>query len=256
VEAVKAFSKEGIDSFESISELWKEARWLHKLAHPGIPRILNSTHTRDFLCIHMEFAGPTNLFKFCHRSGGSLAAEPAKAIIAQVASALAHCHEQGVAHGDVKPENVVLSEDGSRAQLVDFGTALQVERMNTGFWGTMPFMAPEVLSEEAYAPAPADMWSAGLMVLETLCGSWKINRMMDWPRGIEPARRLQQQLIQAFETPEEVLRRGLVSSRVTPTMDLMSSLQGLLHVVPTSRWTAADLVGSEWLSDLSAFHEP
>ena len=89
------------------------------------------------------------------------------ALLAEVADALAYAHERGVVHRDVKPENVLVDLSG-RARLSDFGLAkaLDTERLTkTGaLLGTPAFMAPEQISGDASAGAPADVWALGVIL--------------------------------------------------------------------------------------------
>lgn len=91
---------------------------------------------------------------------------------AELADALAHVHDGGVVHRDVKPANVLLG-DGTRARLADFGIAKAVDAgAITGVGtviGTAAFLAPEQARGEHVGPA-ADVYSLGLVMLEALTG--------------------------------------------------------------------------------------
>lgn len=63
--------------------------------------------------------------------------------------AVSHCHAMGIAHCDIKPDNVLMSEDGD-IKLIDFGLSRQVEKRikNTTLVGTPHYIAPEVINED------------------------------------------------------------------------------------------------------------
>lgn len=92
-------------------------------------------------------------------------------VVRQVTDALAYCHALGVAHGDVKPENIMVTRDGG-VKLIDFGLAVQCSpsgpcalardfrlRVVEAPLGTQQFRAPEVASG-FYNPFAADVWAA------------------------------------------------------------------------------------------------
>jgi len=106
------------------------------------------------------------------------AAQPS-ILAAQIAGALAHAHERGVLHRDLKSSNVIITPDG-RAKVLDFGLAMRVresvadESTHTmtqagQVSGTLAYMAPEVLRGQP-ADARSDLWALGVTLYEMLCG--------------------------------------------------------------------------------------
>jgi tetratricopeptide (TPR) repeat protein len=98
------------------------------------------------------------------------------AVAAGVADALRYLHARGVAHGDLKPSNVVLGA-GGRPHLIDFNLAVTKDAPRAAAGGTLPYMAPEqlrVLAGEAppetIAPERADLYAFGAMLFELLTG--------------------------------------------------------------------------------------
>ncbi len=91
--------------------------------------------------------------------------------IACIGSALHHLHERGILHRDVKPENVILGANGI-PYLTDFGTAyLDLDRripLCVLSSGTLPYLAPEALTESRRHSYQVDFWSLGVMAYELL----------------------------------------------------------------------------------------
>jgi serine/threonine protein kinase len=105
------------------------------------------------------------------RSGG-MPPERVARYGAALADALAYVHERGLVHRDVKPANVLITEDG-RVHLADFGIARLVDsahQTRTGdVLGTPAYFAPEQVAGEPVGP-PADIYALGIVLLECLTG--------------------------------------------------------------------------------------
>ncbi len=101
---------------------------------------------------------------------------------AQIADALAHAHERGIVHRDLKSQNVVITPEG-RAKVLDFGLAARMPQADAEavtktqeaiphagmLVGTLAYMAPEVLRGEA-ATARSDIWALGVLLYEMASG--------------------------------------------------------------------------------------
>jgi len=87
-----------------------------------------------------------------------------------VAAAVAAAHENGLVHGDLKADNVVISGEPGRAKLLDFGLSIPEEEFGDGeLWGTPAYMAPELLAGGARTAA-ADRFALGVMLFEMATG--------------------------------------------------------------------------------------
>ena len=100
-------------------------------------------------------------------------------IASQLADALAYTHNKGVFHCDIKPTNVLLTDDG-QAMLLDFNLSVLEERRDVALGGTLPYMAPEQLrtlvdpelASDFYVDAQLDLYSLGVTVFEMLSGEF------------------------------------------------------------------------------------
>jgi hypothetical protein len=153
----------------------REAQAAARLNHPGIVALyeLGREHGRALLV--SEFVDGATLAELA--GSGDLSDREAAAFGVDLCDALAHAHERGVVHRDVKPQNVVVQIDagaGRRAKLMDFGIAAltgAAPLTATGeVVGTLAYMAPEQAEGEP-AGAAADVYSLALTLYECWAGT-------------------------------------------------------------------------------------
>ncbi|EXB44181.1 CBL-interacting serine/threonine-protein kinase 4 [Morus notabilis] len=142
--------------------------------HPNILRIHEVMATKTKIFLVMELAAGGELLK--RIKGKKIMKESeARRHFQQLVSALRFCHRNGVAHRDVKPQNLLLDRDG-RLKVSDFGLSALPERIKNGMLhtacGTPAFTAPEILFRRGggYDGAKADAWSCGVILHVMLAG--------------------------------------------------------------------------------------
>lgn len=146
-------------------------------SHPNILRIHEVMATRTRIYLVMELAAGGELFSRIVRRGRFT--EPAaRRYFQQLVSALNYCHENGVAHRDVKPQNLLLDHKGN-LKVSDFGLSALPEQLRDGLLhtacGTPAFTAPEVICRRGYEGSKADAWSCGVILYMLLCGHMPFN---------------------------------------------------------------------------------
>jgi serine/threonine-protein kinase len=154
--------------------LIQEARAAASLSHPGIVAVYDVAIDEEAsAAVILELVEGESLADRLKREG-ALPPRAAVRIAAEVAEALAHAHERGVVHRDVKAANVLLGVDGA-ARLADFGIARLLEDeaqrlTDTGtVAGTLRYLAPEQLRGEPAGP-PADVYAVGVLLTEMVSG--------------------------------------------------------------------------------------
>ncbi|MFJ4584265.1 serine/threonine-protein kinase [Streptomyces echinatus] len=147
-----------------------EAMILARLQHPGLVTVHDAGRHNGLPYLVMELIdGPTlkNRIHTCPLSPGDTAA-----LGADLAQALAHAHEAGIVHRDVKPSNIILDMSG-RPHLTDFGISrlLDVTTLTaTGtLVGTAAYLSPEQVLGQSVGPS-ADTYALGLVLLECITG--------------------------------------------------------------------------------------
>ncbi len=148
----------------------QEARALERVEHPGLVRLFDTGLEADQAYLVMELVKGATLADSLRN--GPLGAVPAAVLGARLADALACVHAHGIVHRDVKPSNILLTEDGD-GKLGDFGIARLVDSTTLTLagttLGTAAYMAPEQLDDHQVGPS-ADIWSLGIVLLECLTG--------------------------------------------------------------------------------------
>ncbi len=169
--AVKTLNPD-LANTEVMSRFRAEATILARLNHPQIATIFELFRADGDLLMVMEFVRGESLDKLSERLG-AISPERAAYVIDQILSALEHAHRAGVVHRDVKPANVMVTDEGS-IKIMDFGIArvLGAEQKTVDFrlMGTPAYMSPEqVLGEEV--DGRSDLYSVGVLFYRLLSGA-------------------------------------------------------------------------------------
>ncbi len=140
--------------------------------HPGIVCVLDAGFDHEHPFLVMELVRGRTLAHALAQ--GPITPDTAVRVGREVAAALAHVHENGIIHRDVKPANIVVDELTGCMRLLDFGIAILREQ-GSGLTsagqliGTAAYLAPEQVREQC-ATTKSDVYSLGLVLLELLNG--------------------------------------------------------------------------------------
>jgi len=170
--AVKQLRREAAGQPELVEAFLSEAEILAKLDHPSVVRLRDFIDSDGERALVMELVDGEDLRRRIRRDG-PLPPGVAANVVVQVADALDYLHGQGVAHGDVKPGNLLVPADGGPVRLADFGVARRVgaaaEETSRPTHATPEYVAPEVVAGALPGPA-ADVYALGIVLFELLCG--------------------------------------------------------------------------------------
>jgi eukaryotic-like serine/threonine-protein kinase len=149
----------------------REARAAARIPHPGAVTVFDVVRHQDRTFIVMELLRGRSLSAVVAEDG-PLDPERAATIAADVLDTLRAAHAQGIVHRDIKPGNVMISDDG-RVRLTDFGIATARDQSSltlTGqVLGSPQFMAPEQARGERASPA-TDLWGLGATLFHAVEG--------------------------------------------------------------------------------------
>ena len=175
VVAVKVMRPALAEDADFVARFAREARAAARLSSPEVVAVHDqgTDATTNTAYLVMEYVAGRTL-RDVIRDNGPLSPSRALGLLEPVLRALAAAHAAGLVHRDVKPENVLLGDDG-RVKVADFGLARAVETSNltatTGLLiGTVAYLAPEQVEHGTAGPR-TDVYAAGILLWEMLTGT-------------------------------------------------------------------------------------
>nr|XP_020147596.1 serine/threonine-protein kinase AtPK2/AtPK19 isoform X2 [Aegilops tauschii subsp. strangulata] len=167
--AMKVMRKDKILEKNHAEYMKAERDILTKVDHPFVVQLRYSFQTKYRLYLVLDFVNGGHLFFQLYQQG-LFREELARIYTAEIVSAVAHLHANGIMHRDLKPENILLDAHG-HAMLTDFGLAKEFDEntRSNSMCGTVEYMAPEIVQGRGHDKA-ADWWSVGILLFEMLTG--------------------------------------------------------------------------------------
>ncbi len=155
-----------------VSRFRREARSAAQLSHPHVVAVFDQGEDDGHMFLAMEYV-PGRTLREVLSAEGPLTPRAALDIFDPILQAVGAAHDGGLIHRDVKPENVILRDDGF-VKVADFGLARAVTAATTTnaagtLLGTLAYLSPEQV-ERGIADARSDVYAAGLVLFEMLTG--------------------------------------------------------------------------------------
>jgi serine/threonine-protein kinase len=238
--AVKLLADHLADDAELRERFVREARLAARLAHPNVVAVYDAGEEEGAPYIVMEHVDGETLADLLRREGRL---DPARAVglALQACAGLAHAHEAGLVHRDVKPGNLLLRRDGT-VKIADFGIARAAETTRLTLAGTIlgtaAYLAPEQAAGEEVTPA-ADVYSLAAVLYECLAGQppRRIRSLadLDPERPVTPLRDVAPQVRQELE---DAVMRALARRpefRPATAAELALELEGEQPTLPLRR---------------------
>jgi serine/threonine-protein kinase len=162
--AIKVPHRQNLD----FGELLREPRLLASLSHPNIVTVLTAEKQDDVFFIVMEYVPGDTLEAVIERDG-TLDLARALDYTCQICNAVDHAHKQGIIHRDLRPGNVLVTDQGL-IKVADFGTSrfLEIAAHGTTVIGSPPYMAPEQFQGKAVFAS--DIYSLGVTMYQMFTG--------------------------------------------------------------------------------------
>ena len=170
--AVKILRDEFTTDEEFIKRFRIEAQSAASLTHPNIVSIFDVGNEGSLYYIVMELIKGKTLKEIITEENGPLPWKWSLNVVTQIASALETAHKNNIVHRDIKPHNIIITEDGI-AKVTDFGIAKAVSNSTITAFGTtigsVHYFSPEH-ARGGYTDAKSDLYSLGVVMYEMLTG--------------------------------------------------------------------------------------
>lgn len=231
--AIKTVPRTKIFAYDIHENLILERKILLQIDHPLIYKLVKTFKDNERIYYLIEFVRGRDLFDVL-RILNILTDDYSKFYAACIFLMLEHLHERNIIYRDLKPENVMVDEEGY-PKMIDFGTAKVVNGRTYTVVGTPHYMAPEVIMGKGYGLS-ADYWCVGIMIYEFMCGGVPFGEDEEDPVRIY----------------EKVLERRLVY----PSFALLSLKAGpiieqLLNKNPAMRGSVETIKNHSWFSGVN-----
>ncbi|KAL1763400.1 sperm motility kinase Z-like [Sigmodon hispidus] len=224
--AVKALLKGKKCHGQTVSEV----DIMRMLRHPNIVSLLQVIETEQYVYLIMEVVEGEELHSLIKKAG-CLKEDEARSLFIQLLSGIGYCHEEGIVHHDLKPDNVMVDGHG-KVKIIDFGLG---DRFRPGQklerrCGAFQFMPPEVLLGFPYEGPKVDMWSLGVLLYYMVTGTV--------PYGGIALSELKRQVLKGkYDIPYHLSK------------DLRSLISQLLSGNERLRPNVWDILAHPWLTD-------
>jgi len=217
--AVKVISRHTVNE---TAQLRQEVSVLKRINHDNIVKFIDLKKSVGHYYLVLEYCAGGDLAKFI-RSHGRIREESAQKFLRQLSAGLLTLHRLNFIHRDLKPQNILLTEDSENAvlKIADFGFArfLDSADMAATVCGSPLYMAPEILRHQRY-DGRADLWSLGTIMHELMCGVPPFT-------GSNP--------MQLLATIESSPKRIVLPSDITVSEDCLWLIQAVLARDPADR---------------------
>ena len=172
VVAVKVLRQELMHDPDLVRRFKNESKAISLLNHPNIVKVYDVSVSEKLQYIVMEYVDGMTLREYLNERGGKLTSRETVHFISQILKALDHAHRNGVVHRDIKPQNIMLLDNG-QLRMMDFGIARisRAENQLSGgkAMGSVHYISPEQAKGDE-TDFTSDIYSVGVMMYEMLSG--------------------------------------------------------------------------------------
>lgn len=165
--ALKIMKKSEVIRLRQVEHVKAETAVLSTIEHPFIVNLIATFQDDKRLFLLLEFINGGELFSHL-RTEGRLPDAECRLIASQIVLAFAYLHGKDIIYRDLKPENLLIDNEGF-IKVTDFGFAKVVEDRTWTLCGTPEYLAPEIIQSKGHGKA-VDWWALGVLIFEMLAG--------------------------------------------------------------------------------------
>ena len=177
--AMKIYEKKNLKDHIIKKCISKEIEILKKLNHPNIVKLYDTIYTDKYILLIQELVNGKSLRDYYNleiRNQKNISENKLKLltiIFKQILSAFDYIHKKGIAHRDIKLENILLTKN-NEIKIIDFGFGMYNPRntLQNFFCGTPNYMSPEIILKKEYNGQKADIWSLGILIYKLFCADF------------------------------------------------------------------------------------
>ena len=232
--AIKIMSKKDMTN-QDLELVRTEIEILKICQHPNIIELYEVFENASYFYIIMEYCSGGDLFSYLEQRNFRLPEEQACKFMHKMCAAIYYCHSYGIAHRDLKPENVLMTSNKEDADLriLDFGLSKIIgpDEKCTEPYGTLSYVAPEVLLDEPYGKE-VDLWSLGVITYLMLSGSLPFDDKHD------------EEEIARKTVAEPPPYKGSIWKKISP--EAKDFIKKLLEKDPKKRMNIKEALQHEW----------
>ncbi|XP_042541784.1 sperm motility kinase 2B-like [Dipodomys spectabilis] len=163
--AVKVLDKRDSSFFANELDILKT------VDHPNIIRLFEVVESEERIYLVMEYLDGGDLADHLKKVQ-RMREEEARQVFRQVLRAIKYCHDNGISHRDIKPDNIIFDSKGT-AKLGDFGFSVRFQpgQELEGEYGTMAYWAPEMFKQQHHQGPKVDVWCLGVVLYYMVMGN-------------------------------------------------------------------------------------
>ena len=166
--AVKILSKMKVLQLKQIQHIQNEKNILASIEHPFIVNLVESFQDNQNLYLVFDLVQGGEIFRLLRKENNTFPNDVVLFYASELTLALSYLHSQSIAYRDMKPENLLVANDG-HIRITDFGFAKKIEDKTYTLCGTPDYLAPEIILGQGHNQG-VDWWAFGILLFELLSG--------------------------------------------------------------------------------------